>query len=77
MTNHDTHRITPIEKGKAWSLKRDGAQRRTGIYKTKQEAIEHGRTVSRNQKTELVIHKRNGRICQKDSHGNDPFPPKG
>ncbi len=75
MPKVDTHRITPIDNG--WSLKRDGASRRTGIFKTKKEAIAHGRSISRNQNTELVIHNRNGRIGQKDSHGNDPFPPRG
>jgi hypothetical protein len=25
----------------------------------------------------LVIHRPDGRIRDKDSHGNDPFPPKG
>lgn len=75
MAKSDSHHVTHIDQG--WSLVRDGAQRRTGIYKTKKEAIDHGRVVSRNQKTELVIHNRNGRIAQKDSHGNDPFPPKG
>jgi hypothetical protein len=29
------------------------------------------------QKTELVVHGVDGKIQYKDSHGNDPFPPKG
>ncbi|MDY2739481.1 MAG: DUF2188 domain-containing protein [Acidaminococcus sp.] len=33
--------------------------------------------MARNQGSELVIHNRNGQISHKDSHGNDPFPPKG
>ncbi len=39
--------------------------------------ITDSREISRNQKTELVIHNMDGRIAQSDSHGNDPFPPKG
>lgn len=73
----DTHRITPIDNGEKWSLKRDGAQRSTKVFNTQREAIEEGRRISRNQQTELVIHGRNGRIREKDSHGNDPYPPKG
>lgn len=42
-----------------------------------QEAIDHGRRVSRSQETELRIHNRDGRIAQSDSHGRDPNPPKG
>ncbi|WP_338587823.1 DUF2188 domain-containing protein [Paenibacillus sp. Y5S-9] len=29
------------------------------------------------QKTELIIHGKDGKIQSKDSHGNDPYPPKG
>ena len=29
------------------------------------------------KKSELVIHNKDGRISQKDSHGHDPHPPKG
>jgi hypothetical protein len=31
-----------------------------------------GRTISRHQGTELVIHGKDGVIQQKDSHGHDP-----
>jgi len=41
------------------------------------EAIDRARTISRSQGTELRIHNRDGRIADSDSHGNDPFPPKG
>ncbi|DAB34193.1 MAG TPA: hypothetical protein CFH82_06600, partial [Sulfurospirillum sp. UBA12182] len=30
-----------------------------------------------NQNTELTIHNKDGKISGKDSHGNDPFLPKG
>jgi len=60
-----------------WDVKRNGAEKASGHFETKQEAIDRGRTISKNQETELVIHNRDGRISQSDSHGNDPCPPKG
>lgn len=33
--------------------------------------------VAKNDKTELVIHGRDGRIQDRRSYGNDPFPPRG
>ncbi|WP_428844897.1 DUF2188 domain-containing protein [Klebsiella pneumoniae] len=33
--------------------------------------------MSRNQESELVIHRPNGQIRDRDSYGKDPFPPKG
>ncbi len=35
-----------------------------------------GREISKNQGSELVIHGKDGKIQQKDSHGKDPNPPK-
>lgn len=41
------------------------------------EAIEWGKQVAQNQKTELYIHGKDGKIREKNSYGKDPFPPKG
>jgi hypothetical protein len=60
-----------------WDVKRGGAERASGHFDTKQEAIDQGREISRNQGTELRIHNQDGRISQSDSHGGDPNPPKG
>ena len=42
-----------------------------------QEAIDIARGVTRNQGSELFIHRPDGRIRARDSHGRDPFPPQG
>lgn len=66
----DTHRVMPHEDG--WQVKRDGGQRASRVTETKAEAEEAGRTISRNQETELQVHGRDGSIQRSDSHGNDP-----
>ena len=38
----------------------------------KKKAIDYGRTIAKNQKSELVIHRPNGTIHNKDSYCNDP-----
>ncbi|MCY8696404.1 DUF2188 domain-containing protein [Bacillus vallismortis] len=68
--------ITPRPDGK-WQVKGAGNDRATSIHSTQKEAIEAGRNIARKQKSELLIHDKNGRIRQKDSYGNDPYPPKG
>ena len=60
-----------------WDVKRSGAQRASVHAETKAEAERLGRAISRNQGTEFVIRGLDGRIQRKDSHGNDPFPPRG
>ncbi|AIU82592.1 DUF2188 domain-containing protein [Bacillus velezensis] len=68
--------ITPRSDGK-WQVKGAGNERATSVHDTQKDAINAGRDIARNQKSELVIHGKNGKIRQKDSYGNDPYPPKG
>ena len=68
--------VTPHPDG-GWQVKGAGSSRATVRTSTQREAINIARAISRNQGTELVIHRPNGQIRDKDSHGKDPFPPKG
>lgn len=71
-----THHVVPNPKG-GWDVKKGGAKRVSGHFDKKRDAIKSGRKISRNQGTEFLIHKKDGRIAQSDSHGNDPHPPEG
>ncbi|HDG5126281.1 TPA: DUF2188 domain-containing protein, partial [Klebsiella pneumoniae] len=53
----------------------EGNERVTSTHRTQQEAIDAARSIFRNQESELVIHRPNGQIRDRDSHGKDPFPP--
>jgi uncharacterized protein YdaT len=75
MTRKTTH-VVPDKDG-GWNIKQGGATRSSGHYDTQQQAIDRAREISNNQDTELYIHRRNGAIREKDSSGNDPFPPRG
>lgn len=68
--------VTPRSSG-GWQVKGEGNQRATVITDTQREAIEVARSIARNQHSELFIHGRNGRIRERDTYGNDPFPPRG
>jgi len=71
----DSHRV--MKHGDGWQVKRDGGQRASHVVSTKKEAEQIARQISKNQGTELQIHKQNGQIQRRDSHGKDPYPPKG
>ena len=60
-----------------WQVKGEGNSRATKTFPTQQDAINYGREVAINQHSELIIHRPDGRIRDKDSHGRDPFPPRG
>ena len=64
-------------KGGGWNIKSSGATRSSGHFAKKADAVKRAREISRNKKSELVIHNKDGKIAQKDSHGNDPRRIKG
>ena len=74
MSKRNQH-VVPHEK--RWAVRSAGSQRATSIHSTQGEAISVGRAIARNQRSELVVHGKDGRIRERDSYGNDPFPPKG
>ena len=68
--------VTPHRNG-GWQVKGSGNIKATRISKTQAEAISVARSIAKNQKSELIIHSSTGRIREKNSYGNDPYPPKG
>ena len=64
--------VVPAKNG-GWNVKGAGNSRATVHTTTKNEATNIARQISRNQGSELIIHG----IQSRDSHGKDPFPPKG
>ena len=60
-----------------WGIRGEGNSRLTSIFDRQSDAIAAARQISRNQSSELIIHGRNGQIRERDSYGNDPFPPRG
>lgn len=72
----NSHHVVPSKDGR-WSVKKSGAIRATRNFDRKDDAVNYGRGVSKNVGSELYIHKRDGTIQKKDSHSNDPCPPKG
>lgn len=70
-----THNVVSNKDG-GWDVKRGGAKRASVHTETKAKAVNIGRQISRNQQTELIIHGRDGRIQNSDSHGSDPCPPR-
>lgn len=67
--------VTKHEDG--WQVKGAGNSKATRVVDTQKEAQSIAREIAKNQQSEVVIHGRDGRIREKDSYGNDPFPPRG
>jgi hypothetical protein len=66
--------VVPHESG--WDVKVEG-DRGARHFPTQNEAIEAGRRLAKGNRSEHIVHGRDGRIRQRDSYGSDPFPPRG
>lgn len=65
---------TPARRLTGWINQADG--RILSQHRTKREAVAAGRDAARAQQVEHTIHRKDGRIGQKNSYGKDPFPPR-
>jgi len=74
MANKNQH-VVPHDGN--WAVRGAGNSKVTSTHRTQSEAAAAARSIAINQRSEVVIHRPDGRIRDKDSYGNDPFPPKG
>ena len=63
--------VSPMPN-KSWRVKSADS-----IHEKKADAVDRARELSQNRRGEMVIQNLDGRISQKDSHGNDPRSIKG
>lgn len=73
MVNRKTTHIVTGKNG-GWSVKRSGSQRAFKRFETKKEAVKYGRQLSKERKSEFIIHRKDGTIQDADSHGSVPRP---
>ena len=69
-------RLVVPRNGK-WGVRKSGSTRVSRYFKTQSEAIEAARDIAKREHTELYIFGSDGRIRERNSYGNDPFPPPG
>lgn len=74
MPEGDVH-VVPSEKG--WRVEVEGSGRARSTHATQAEAATAARDVARRNKSELLIHGRDGQIRSRNSYGHDPRASKG
>ena len=63
-------------RGNQWVVQRENSDRASSVHNRKSDALDHGNRTARNEGVELTIQRGDGRIQDKNSFGNDPFPPR-
>ena len=76
MSKRNPH-VVPRSDVDGWAVQREGADRASSLHHTQAEAINAARRIAQREHSELFIHRPNGQIRDRDSFGNDPFPPRG
>ena len=74
MSKKEVHTV-PNPDGAGWANEVGG--RVVSEHRKQSTAIDRGREIAIERQTEHVIHNRHGQIRDKNSYGNDPFPPRG
>ena len=67
--------VAPHPDG-GWQVKKEGTSRASSRHSTQSDAEKKARGMAKREKSELVIHGKDGKIRDKDSYGPDPNPPK-
>ncbi len=74
MSKKNQH-VVITQKGE-WSVRASGASRASKNFDNKSEAITYARNRAKGDGAELYIHGRDGRILERNTYGNSPFPSK-
>ncbi len=64
-----------VPNGNRWQVKPEGSGAISN-HRTQGNAINNGKPIAERNRSELIIHRPNGTIRDKDSFGKDPHPPK-
>jgi uncharacterized protein YdaT len=61
-----------VKREDGWAVRGEGNTRDTSHHSTQDDATDRARDIARNERSEVVIHRPDGRIRDRDSFGNDP-----
>ena len=65
-----------VPRGNGWAVTPAGSGRDSSHHRTQRTATAQARRNAIRQGSEVVIHRPDGRIRDKDSYGADPCPPR-
>jgi len=77
MAKRKVYHVTKSQAG-GWDVNKEGAQRASGNFDTKQEAVQRGKELAKHAPLgQIKIHGQNGKIQTEYTYGDDPYPPEG
>ena len=71
------NQIHVVQRENGWAAVKSGNERASFIAPTQKEVIARSIQIAKAEHRELFIHGTDGKIRERNSYGNDPFPPRG
>ncbi len=73
-----TYHLSYDEDMESWKIEYEGADFPFSLHPTKEEALEAGRELARQQAPSLlVVHRMDGSVQNEYTYDEDPYPPSG
>jgi Uncharacterized protein conserved in bacteria (DUF2188) len=60
-----------------YAVEKEGISRASSLHDTKESAAMAGRENAINERSELLIHSKDGKIQERNTYKQDPYPPRG
>lgn len=77
MAKRKVYHVTKDSDG-GWNVKKENAQRASGNFDTKNEAVQRSKELAKNAPLgQIKIHGQDGKIQTEHTYGKDPYPPGG
>ncbi len=72
----DIHTVFNSERH-MWENKKEGSNKPLSSHQTKDNALDKGKQIAKKEEVEHFIHGKDGKIQERNSYGQDTFPPRG
>jgi hypothetical protein len=66
-----------VSRGDGWAVEPEGASEPHAIFKTQSEAWERAKSIARKERSEALLHAKNGQVRARNTYGHDPRRRKG
>jgi hypothetical protein len=66
-----------VSHGEGWAVRVEGASQPFAVFKTQSQAWEKAKSIARKERSEALLHGRNGLIRTRNTYGQDPSRHKG
>ena len=66
-----------VSEGDLWAVRAEGAPQPLATFKTQSEAWERAKSIARKERSEALLHDKNGLIRARNTYGYEPRRSKG